>query len=135
MLNMKHESQTINMVALMNTAGALRTLDDLLSSAVVAERVLGEVGDNLFGLSNDEVAESAKKRHSHAAVEDMRSVVMPLCKSEHAATGTGFLGASATRFIPHFSFRDALPSIYAQFSTQVAVPVIGKASDLWDCSQ
>jgi hypothetical protein len=79
-----------NMVLFMNTAGALRTLDDLLSSAVVAKRVLGEVGDNLFGLSNEEVSESAKKKQSHAAMEDMRSVVMPLCKYQRPAIATIF---------------------------------------------
>lgn len=59
--------------------GALQTLDSLLSSAVVSQRVRGESG-GLFGLSEEEVREAAGVTRSDitARKSEMRTAVVPI---------------------------------------------------------
>lgn len=59
--------------------GALQTLDSLLSSAVVTQRVRGESG-GLFGLSEEEVREAAGVTRSDikARMSEMRTAVVPI---------------------------------------------------------
>jgi hypothetical protein len=51
---------------------------------MVMERVIEDSEDNVFGLDHEDVAQLSKDNRRDSAIEEMRSVVMPLRKSLHA---------------------------------------------------